>query len=104
MLRVLRMVEERFHRDVEDRPIREGHTPAEFLREGDIEYKTCPIAVAMGQGTSPAATWRALDAIFGRVVAHVEAGLGTTGDIELSSEIRDRLIGASPRAMFDRIG
>lgn len=41
-LRVVRMIEERFHRDVEDRPIREGRTPPEFLREGDIEYKTCP--------------------------------------------------------------
>jgi hypothetical protein len=41
-LRVVRMIEERFHRDVEGRPIREGRTPPEFLREGDIEYKTCP--------------------------------------------------------------
>jgi hypothetical protein len=41
-LRVVRMIEERFHRDVEDRPIREGRTPPEFLRDGDIEYKTCP--------------------------------------------------------------
>jgi hypothetical protein len=43
-LRVVRMIEERFHRDVEDRPIREGRTPPEFLRDGDIEYKTCPYA------------------------------------------------------------
>jgi hypothetical protein len=41
-LRVVRMIEERFHRDVEGRPIREGRTPSEFLRDGDIEYKTCP--------------------------------------------------------------
>ncbi len=39
---LLRMIEERFHRDVEDRPIREGRTPAEHLRAGDIDYKTCP--------------------------------------------------------------
>jgi hypothetical protein len=36
------MVEERFHRDDEDRPLREGRTPAEFLREGEIEYRACP--------------------------------------------------------------
>ena len=39
---VLRMIEERFHRDDEDRPIREGRTPRELLREGEIEYRQCP--------------------------------------------------------------
>ncbi len=41
-LLVARMIEERWHRDVEDRPLREGRTPSEFLRDGDIEYKACP--------------------------------------------------------------
>lgn len=41
---VVRLVEERFHRDVEGRPIREGRTPREYLRDGDIEYRTCPYA------------------------------------------------------------
>jgi hypothetical protein len=42
-LLVLRMVEEQFHRDAEDdRPVREGRTPAEYLRDGEIEYRTCP--------------------------------------------------------------
>jgi len=36
------MVEERFHRDVEGRPIRESRTPPEFLRDGDLELKACP--------------------------------------------------------------
>jgi hypothetical protein len=36
------MVEERFHRDEEDRPLREGRTPAAFLRPGDVEYRPCP--------------------------------------------------------------
>ncbi len=36
------MVQERFHRDSEDRPIREGRTPPELLRAGEIEYKQCP--------------------------------------------------------------
>lgn len=44
MLCVLRVVEERFHRDEEDRPIREGRTPPELLREGEIEYRRCPHA------------------------------------------------------------
>jgi hypothetical protein len=39
---VLRMVEERFHRDAEGRPIREGRTPPELLAEGEIEYRPCP--------------------------------------------------------------
>jgi hypothetical protein len=36
------MVEERFHRDEEDRPLREGRTPAAYLRPGEIEYRPCP--------------------------------------------------------------
>jgi hypothetical protein len=41
---VLRMVEERFHRDAEGRPIREGRTPPELLGPGEIEYRQCPYA------------------------------------------------------------
>ncbi len=44
MLWVLRMVEERFHRDDEGRPLREGRTPPELLQAGEIEYKPCPYA------------------------------------------------------------
>jgi hypothetical protein len=36
------MVTEQFHRDTDDRPIREGRTPPELLREGEIEYRQCP--------------------------------------------------------------
>lgn len=36
------MVEERFHRDEDDRPLREGRTPDEYARPGDIEYRACP--------------------------------------------------------------
>jgi hypothetical protein len=39
---IVEMIEARGLRDVEGRPLREGRTPAELLREGDIEYKTCP--------------------------------------------------------------
>src|SRR5262245_39894329 len=39
---VLRMIEERFHRDDEGRPIREGRTPPELLGAGEIEYRQCP--------------------------------------------------------------
>jgi hypothetical protein len=38
------MVEERFHRDTEGRPIREGRTPPEHLQPGEIAYQTCPYA------------------------------------------------------------
>jgi hypothetical protein len=41
---VVRMVEERHHRDEEGRPLREGRTPAEHLRPGEIEYRACPYA------------------------------------------------------------
>ena len=41
-MRIVRMIEERGLRDVEDRPLREGRTPKDLLRDGDIEYKTCP--------------------------------------------------------------
>ena len=36
------MVEERFHRDEEGRPLREGRTPAAYLLPGEIEYRSCP--------------------------------------------------------------
>ena len=36
------MVEERFHRDDEGRPLREGRTPPEYLAAGEIEYRPCP--------------------------------------------------------------
>lgn len=38
------MVGERFHRDTEGRPIREGRTPPELLGADEIEYKQCPYA------------------------------------------------------------
>jgi hypothetical protein len=41
---VLRMVQEQFHRDTDDRPIREGRTPSELVRPGEIEYRQCPYA------------------------------------------------------------
>jgi hypothetical protein len=44
MLLVVRMVEEQSHRDDEGRPLREGRTPSEHLRPGDIEYTPCPYA------------------------------------------------------------
>jgi hypothetical protein len=52
-LRILRMIEEQFHRDDEDRLIREGRTPAEYIRPGEIEYKACPYAGSRYQHASP---------------------------------------------------
>lgn len=65
------------------------------------------MAATLGQGGTPAQSWRALDELFAVVVAHVEVGLrgaGRAGDIDVPPEVRDRLIGMSPRALFDRIG
>lgn len=61
------------------------------------------IAAAMGEGRAPDVTWAALDEVFARIVAHVEVGLrgsGTAADIDVPPEVRDRLVGGSPRALF----
>ncbi|HMG23091.1 MAG TPA: hypothetical protein VK607_17265, partial [Kofleriaceae bacterium] len=50
---VLRMVEERFHRDDEGRPLREGRTPAEHLATDDIEYRPCPYPGSRQAGGRP---------------------------------------------------
>lgn len=39
---ILRMIEEQFHRDDEDRPLRESRTPPQYLRPGEIEHRPCP--------------------------------------------------------------
>jgi hypothetical protein len=52
-LRVLRMVEERFHRDDEGRPLREGRTPAEYLAAAEIEYRACPYPGSRQQSGRP---------------------------------------------------
>lgn len=52
-LRILRMIEEQYHRDDEDRLIREGRTPREYIRPGEIEYRTCPYAGSRHQHASP---------------------------------------------------
>lgn len=59
------------------------------------------LAAVMGQGKRPAETFAELDALFGHVVAHVEAGFrGTPVESEVPADVRDRLVGASPRALF----
>lgn len=50
---LVRMIEEQFHRDDEDRLIREGRTPAQFIRPGEIEYKTCPYPGTRHQHACP---------------------------------------------------
>ena len=47
------MVEEQFHRDDEGRPIREGRTPPELLKEGEIEYRRCPYSGSRFQHANP---------------------------------------------------
>src|SRR4029079_15078983 len=41
---VLRMVEERVHRDDGGRPPSEGRTPPEYQRPGELEYRPSPYA------------------------------------------------------------
>jgi hypothetical protein len=77
------MVSEQFHRDAEGRPLREGRTPAEYLREGEIEYRTCPYAGSRYQHACPmnvsalrqtSAHWDAvLDALGLLRIAYTEA-------------------------------
>jgi hypothetical protein len=40
--RIVRMVTERFHRDADNRPLRESRTPSEYLQPGEIEHRKCP--------------------------------------------------------------
>lgn len=47
------MVEERFHRDDEGRPLREGRTPAEHVAAGEIEYRVCPYPGSRQQSGRP---------------------------------------------------
>src|SRR5689334_968929 len=47
------MVEEQFHRDSEDRPIRESRTPSHLLRDGEIELRPCPYTGSRFQNTRP---------------------------------------------------
>lgn len=39
---ILRMMTEQYHRDTEGRPLREGRTPPQHLKTGEIDYKQCP--------------------------------------------------------------
>lgn len=50
---VLRLIEEKFHRDDEDRPLREGRTPPELLRTGEIEHRVCPYPGSRHQHANP---------------------------------------------------
>jgi hypothetical protein len=62
------------------------------------------MAATLGQGGTPSQSWFALDELFAVVVAHVEVGLrgaGSAGDIDVPPEVRDRLIGRSPRSIFE---
>jgi len=51
--RLVRMITEAFHRDDEGRPLREGRTPSELLRPGEIEYRRCPFAGSRFEHANP---------------------------------------------------
>jgi hypothetical protein len=70
------------------------------LRDSAVE-----LAMIMGRCAPVAATFAALDQLFATVVAHVEVGLrgqGTAAELDITPDIRDRLLGDTPRAMFAR--
>lgn len=50
---ILRMIEETFHRDADDRPLRESRTPPEHLRPGDLQHRTCPYPGSRFQHACP---------------------------------------------------
>src|SRR5688500_12719854 len=85
------MVQEQFHRDTEDRPIREGRTPPSELREGEIEYKTCPYPGSRYMNGRPmnvsalrqtSTHWdEVIDAVAALRVAYTEARRGYRRDV-----------------------
>ena len=50
---LVRMVEERHHRDTEGRPIREGRTPKDLLRPDEILFGQCPYGGSRYQNERP---------------------------------------------------
>lgn len=66
------------------------------------------LAAVMGQGHGPAETFAALDLLYARVIAHVEAGFrgaaARADDIDVSAALRDQLVGASPRELLAKLG
>ncbi|MBK9035541.1 MAG: hypothetical protein IPL61_30505 [Myxococcales bacterium] len=50
---ILQMIEEQFHRDADDRPLRESRTPAAHLRPDDLQHRTCPYAGSRFQHARP---------------------------------------------------
>lgn len=92
-LRIERMVSEQFHRDVEGRPIREGRTPREFLRDGDIEYKACPYTGSRHQHEKPmnASALR-------QTGAHWDAILAALARLR---HLHDRALGVTEPALMD---
>ena len=61
------------------------------------------VATIMGQGADPKSTYAALDRSFTEMMRAVEVGLGGTAEGEIDTAMRDRLLGISPRGMFDRL-
>lgn len=89
-MRVLRMIEEQWHRDAEDdRPLREGRTPPEALRPGDLEYRACPYPGArrgrpmnVGALRQTRARWDEIAAALGVIrAAYAESRGSYAGDV-----------------------
>jgi len=85
------MIESAGLRDVEDRPLREGRTPREFLRESDIEYKTCPYSGGRNGKPMNASALRQMG-------AHWDEACGVLASLRAA---HDRVLGVTQPALMD---
>ncbi len=72
---------------------------------GDASFRPLAyqFADAMACGGTPAEIWSQLDLLFGQVATLVESNFRGVPVVALDAEMRDRLIGNSPRALFGLI-
>jgi len=85
------MIESTGLRDVEDRPLREGRTPREFLRDGDIEYKTCPYSGSRNGKPMNASALRQMG-------AHWDEACGVLASLRAA---HDRVLGVTQPGLMD---
>lgn len=85
------MIESAGLRDVEDRPLREGRTPREFLRADDIEYKTCPYSGTRNGKPMNASALRQMG-------AHWDEACGVLASLRAA---HDRVLGVTQPGLMD---
>jgi hypothetical protein len=90
-VKIVEMIEARGLRDVEDRPLREGRTPAELVRPDDIEYKACPYSGTRSGKPMNASALRQMG-------AHWDAACATLGSLRAA---HDRVLGVTAPGLMD---